>query len=194
VVYRIDSNDTLVHVDGAFRRFAQAVGVPDLPNAVLGRSLWSCIADDELRAVYTALVARARAGHVVRVKTRCDSPSLMRQVDMDISPLPGGEVEIACTAGAARARAADSQAPAAPLRLVLPRRPRRQVAGDRGRRRRAAAARAPDRTGRHARHLRRLPGGRRRRARDRRRGPAPLRSAARPRVERVGGRRRRYHR
>ena len=102
MVYRIDSNDTIVHVDGAFRRFAAAVGLPELPDDVLGRSLWSCIADDELRAVYTALVRRARAGHLVRVQTRCDSPSLMRSVDMDISPLPGGEIEIACTAGAAR--------------------------------------------------------------------------------------------
>jgi hypothetical protein len=102
VVYRIDSNDTIVHVDGAFRRFAEAVGVPDLPDDVLGRSLWGCIADDELRAVYTALVRRARAGHIVRFQTRCDSPSLWRRVDVEISPLPDGGVEIACTAGAAR--------------------------------------------------------------------------------------------
>jgi hypothetical protein len=102
VVYRIDSNDRIVHVDGAFRRFAEAVGVPHLPDDALGLSLWSFIDDDELRAVYTALVRRARAGHVVRVQTRCDSPSLMRRVDMDISPLPGDEVEIACTAGSAR--------------------------------------------------------------------------------------------
>lgn len=102
MVYRIDDNDTIVHVDGAFRRFATAVGVPELPDNALGRSLWSCIADDELRAVYTALVRRARAGHVVRVQTRCDSPSLMRMVQMDISPCPGGQVEIACRADGAR--------------------------------------------------------------------------------------------
>jgi hypothetical protein len=102
MVYRIDDNDTIVHVDGAFRRFATAVGVPELPDNALGRSLWSCIADDELRAVYTALVRRARAGHVVRVQTRCDSPSLMRMVQMDISPCPDGQVEIACRADGAR--------------------------------------------------------------------------------------------
>jgi hypothetical protein len=102
MVYRIDSNDRIVHVDRAFRRFAAAVGFPELPDDVVGRSLWSCIADDELRAVYTALVRRARAGHVVRVQTRCDSPSLMRCVDMNIAPLPSGLIEIACTAAAAR--------------------------------------------------------------------------------------------
>jgi hypothetical protein len=102
MVYRIDRNYTIVHVDGAFRRFAAAASFPQLPDHVLGRSLWSCIADDERRAVYAALVGRARAGHIVRVQTRWDSPSLIRTVDMEISPLPGGEVEIACAAGSAR--------------------------------------------------------------------------------------------
>jgi hypothetical protein len=102
MVYRIDSHDMIVHVDGAFRRFADAVGVPDLPEDSLGYELWTFIGDEELRAVYKALVSRARAGHVVRLETRCDSPSLMRTVEMDISPLPNGDVEIACRAGGAR--------------------------------------------------------------------------------------------
>jgi hypothetical protein len=103
MVYRIDANDVIVRVDGAFRRFARAVGLPELPDDALGQSLWNFIADDELRAVYAALVGRARAGgRTVQVQTRCDSPSLMRTVEMDISPRPGGEVEIACRAGTAR--------------------------------------------------------------------------------------------
>jgi hypothetical protein len=102
VVYRIDSNDVLVHVDGAFRRFAAAAGVPDLPDDALGRSLWNFIEDDELRAVYAALVARARDGHPVHVETRCDSPSIASNVEMDITLRADGDVEIACRAGSAR--------------------------------------------------------------------------------------------
>jgi hypothetical protein len=102
VIYRIDSNDAIVHMDGAFRRFAASVGVPELPDEALGRPLWSFIGDEELRAVYAALVARARGGRVVKVQTRCDSPSLARVVEMDISPRPGGEIEIACRSGSAR--------------------------------------------------------------------------------------------
>jgi hypothetical protein len=104
MVYRIDSNDVIVHVDGAFRRFAAAVGVPELPENALGRELWSFIADEELRALYSALVARARGGRVVQVETRCDSPTLSRTVQMDISLLPNGEVEIACKLGGVRLR------------------------------------------------------------------------------------------
>jgi hypothetical protein len=102
VVYRIDSNDILVYVDDAFRRFATAVGTPELAQEALGRPLWEFIEDDELRSIYVALVGRARAGNVVHVETRCDSPSMATRVEMDISPRGGGEVEIACRAGAAR--------------------------------------------------------------------------------------------
>jgi len=78
VIYRIDSDDRLTYADGAFHRFAYAAGVPDLAEQWYGRSLWHCIGDDELRALFVALVARARGGRTVRVSTRCDSPSLAR--------------------------------------------------------------------------------------------------------------------
>jgi len=101
VIYRIDSEDQLVYADGAFHRFAAGAGVPDLAEQWYGRSLWDSIGDDELRAVFVALVARARAGHTVHVSTRCDSPSLARSVAMEIAPASGGCVEFRCRLGRA---------------------------------------------------------------------------------------------
>jgi hypothetical protein len=102
MIYRIDRNDVVVHVDGAFRRFADAAGVSDLSDRALGRSLWSFIADDELRALYVALVARARSGRTVHVNTRCDSLSLACSVAMEIAPRANGEVEFTCRLGDAK--------------------------------------------------------------------------------------------
>ena len=105
MIYRIDANDHLVYADGAFHRFADAAGVPTLPAQWAGQSLWGCIADDELRAVFVALVARARSGHTVAFNTRCDSPSLNRTVAMEISPWSAGGVEFRCTLAEAELRA-----------------------------------------------------------------------------------------
>jgi hypothetical protein len=102
VIYRVDHQDRLVHADGAFNRFADAAGVPDLAEQWFGRSIWHCIGDDELRAVFVALVARARAGRTVKVSTRCDSPSLARSVAMEIVPVPGDGIEFRCRLGRAR--------------------------------------------------------------------------------------------
>jgi hypothetical protein len=102
VIYRIDAADNLVYADGAFHRFADAAGIPDLADRWYGRSLWDRIGDDELRAVFMALVARARAGHTVQVSTRCDSPSLARAVEMEIAPARDGCVEFRCRLGRAQ--------------------------------------------------------------------------------------------
>ena len=99
VIYRIDSNDLLVYVDGAFQRFADSTGVPDLPSHWLGQSVWGCFGDDELRAVYVALVARARAGRALSITTRCDSPGGHRTAAIELAPWTDGGVEFRCTLG-----------------------------------------------------------------------------------------------
>jgi hypothetical protein len=102
MVYRIDRNDALVYVDGAFRRFAEAAGVLDSSEDPLGQSLWSYIADDDLRAVYVALVAGARSGRTVRVTTRCESPGIAHSIEMEIARRGDGEVEFIGRLGDAR--------------------------------------------------------------------------------------------
>ncbi len=106
MVYRIDSNDKLVYVDGAFRRFAEAAGVPELPDRWLGQSLWRCIGDDDLRSVFVALVGRARAGNGVTIHTRCDSPNVARSVVMEIAPTGAGGIEFRCHLSDSRLRSA----------------------------------------------------------------------------------------
>jgi hypothetical protein len=106
VVYRIDADDRLVYADGAFHRFALASGVPDLPERWLGQSIWRCIGDDEMRAIFTALVGRARAGHRLTVNTRCDTPSVGRTIVMEIVPAGDGAVEFRCELDQARILAA----------------------------------------------------------------------------------------
>ena len=106
MVYRIDKDDRLVYADGAFHRFAAAEGVPDLPARWIGQSLWCCICDDELRALFVALVGRARAGNTVTVNSRCDSPSVKRSVVMEIVPGGEGSVEFRCTLDQTRIDAA----------------------------------------------------------------------------------------
>ena len=91
-----------MYADGAFHRFAAAAGIPDLADQWYGRSLWQSIGDDELRAVFVALVGRARTGRRVHVSTRCDSPSLARSVAMEIAPLADGGVEFRCRLGRTR--------------------------------------------------------------------------------------------
>jgi hypothetical protein len=97
VIYRIDSHDDLVYADGAIHSVADAAGVLSLPAEWLGKSLWGCIDDDELRAVMVALVARVRTGRTVAFNTRCDSTSPTRTVAMQIAPWADGGVEFRCT-------------------------------------------------------------------------------------------------
>jgi hypothetical protein len=102
VIYRIDSNDRLVYADGDFQRFAEASGEPELTARWLGQPLWHCIRDEDLRAVFVALVGRARAGHSLSVNTRCDSPGAPRAVVMRIAPVGDGGVEFRCELAEAR--------------------------------------------------------------------------------------------
>ncbi|MEA2479035.1 MAG: hypothetical protein QOJ07_957 [Thermoleophilaceae bacterium] len=102
MVYRIDKYDAIVYADGAFRSFAAAIGDPGLAERVLGEPLWSFIADPELCSLHLALVGSARSGRTITVRTRCDSPHMVRSVALTFAPRAGGEVELSCRlAGAA---------------------------------------------------------------------------------------------
>jgi hypothetical protein len=104
VIYRIDSHDHLVYADGGLDGFAHAAGVPRLPAQWVGKSLWGCIDDDEMRAVLVALVARARSGRTLAFNTRCEPPSVAHTVAMEIAPLADGGVEFRCAPAAGALR------------------------------------------------------------------------------------------
>ncbi|MEO8257680.1 MAG: hypothetical protein ABI868_10095 [Acidobacteriota bacterium] len=77
VAYTLDASDTIIAVNDAWIAFAAANdGVPLLPPAILGRSLWDFIADHTTILLYRRLFERVRAGvGPVRVTFRCDAPA-----------------------------------------------------------------------------------------------------------------------
>jgi hypothetical protein len=102
MVYRIDKHDRLVGFDYAFRAFATATGAPGLPEQWLGRAIWESSDRSEINMVFRALVARARGGRHVAVPTRCDTPHLMRRIEMTIEGGDDGEVTLTSQVTAAR--------------------------------------------------------------------------------------------
>jgi hypothetical protein len=99
LIYRIDAEDRLVHVSNGWEVFArenQGDGCA-APANVLGRSLWDFIHDLETRHLYGLLLERVRTrGSALQVPIRCDSPSLCREIEITVVPLPGGGVEFQC--------------------------------------------------------------------------------------------------
>lgn len=97
-IYRLDALDRITHVNRAWLSFAVENESDALtPEAVLRRPLWDFIADNETRHVYRMILSRVRSsGKEVRLPFRCDSPSIRRFMEMEISPLPEGAVEFKC--------------------------------------------------------------------------------------------------
>ena len=86
IVYRIDREDRLVHVNDAWMRYAKANadGADVTPTRLLGRRLWESIADQTTEEIYRRLVATARSGKVVRFHYRCDAPAYRRLFEMKV--------------------------------------------------------------------------------------------------------------
>jgi hypothetical protein len=94
--YRIDAGDRIDGVNEDWTRFAaendpfQAERSP-----ILGRSLWSCIADSTVSNLYQQIINAARLGRAVRFKYRCDAPSFRRLFEMRVTGANDGAVEFA---------------------------------------------------------------------------------------------------
>jgi hypothetical protein len=93
-LYRVDRNDTIVHVNEAWNEFALANGAPNLVAAhVLRRPLWSFMVDATTRLLYRDMMTRARAGHRLSVPFRCDGPTVRRYMTLGIAPGDAGSVQ-----------------------------------------------------------------------------------------------------
>lgn len=109
LLYQLTSGDEISAVNGAW--------ISSAPSQMLGRPLWDFIADKETRHIYRLLHHRVRTtGAPVRIMFRCDTPSLRRLLELEIS------------AGAAqgltyRVRSVEEQT-RAPAPLLDPRLPR----------------------------------------------------------------------
>ncbi len=94
--YRIDAADRIVAVSDNWLAFARRNGAPHLtPDAVLGRSLWGFIADQETVALSRMIFNRVRAREAEAVLPfRCNSPRIRRDLEMSVRSADGHGLEI----------------------------------------------------------------------------------------------------
>ncbi len=94
--YRIDEHDRLVYVGGDWMSFALANhGHALIPERMLGRSIWSFIAGDEITELYRQLFDRLRrSGGTAKFSCRCDAPHERRRIDMLIRSHTGGVLSV----------------------------------------------------------------------------------------------------
>ena len=96
-VYQIDSTDTVVSVSDNWHSFASDNGWDSKyhPEEVVGHKLWDFIQGIETRHLYEELFRRARSGRPGRpVPFRCDSPEERRFLELVLTPLANGHIEI----------------------------------------------------------------------------------------------------
>lgn len=92
--YVLDGRDRIEWVNDAWRQFAEANGAPSLADGVIGADLWRYVAGSETQAIYRALFSRAREGREIRVPYRCDSPVMVREFELVVTPV--GESGLRC--------------------------------------------------------------------------------------------------
>lgn len=98
--YRVDGDDTIKSISENWCAFAndnqwQARCPPD---GVVGRPLWEFIEGEETRQLYRDLFERVRAGRRPGpIPFRCDAPAERRFLELRLTPLSHGEIELIST-------------------------------------------------------------------------------------------------
>ena len=91
-VLQVDGGGLIRHVNEAWLRFGRENQLGDRP--LLGRGLFEFITDLPTQQLYQSLLEHVRrSGRPVRFAFRCDSPSLRRFMEMQMSLLPKDGVE-----------------------------------------------------------------------------------------------------
>lgn len=95
--YSIDGADSVVSVSDTWLAFARENGAPELTrDFVVGESLWEFIKGDTTKLLYKQLVQHVRdTDTTLVVPFRCDSPSVQRDMRLEIKQTCKGEVEFA---------------------------------------------------------------------------------------------------
>jgi len=91
--YRLDREDVLRSVSGAWDDFARENDAPHLSgNGVVGRSIWDFITGDEVRHLSGILFSTVRERErPVSVPFRCDAPDIRRWMTLSIAPTSDSE-------------------------------------------------------------------------------------------------------
>jgi len=109
---RIDPDDRIVSVDGAWKDWAEKEGDPDLVDSVVGTDLWEHFSDLAVQQIYAEILERVRGtGRPVRFAFRCDAPDCRRFMQMEVLR-DGDEVEFRSWT--------ESEVPREPVRLLNP--------------------------------------------------------------------------
>ena len=105
IVYRIDGDDRIVGVNEGWDDFARTEGESsEVAGAkVIGCELWSAVSDATIQQLYRLIVAKARAGAVVRFQYRCDAPGFRRRFEMSVERV-GDDVVFTSTLQSSEAR------------------------------------------------------------------------------------------
>jgi hypothetical protein len=97
--YVIDPADRVVAVDDGWIAFANENDAPDLPERVIGVSLWTFVANDTVRELYSTLFRRIRAtGRDITISFRGDSPSTRRYMKLSVGRGNGPPGTLLCRA------------------------------------------------------------------------------------------------
>ena len=102
--YAVDSDYVVTWVDDGFRRFAEANGVPELPDEVVGRELWDFVDGLETKELLRVLFERARMLGPTSFPYRCDGPAVRRSMVLEVTPTGHGGLELS-----SRLRSAESR-------------------------------------------------------------------------------------
>ena len=95
-VYRINASDRLIFVNEDWLEFARENQAEGLTREnVLNRSLWDFVTDPETQHIYELVFERVRSGGFgVTLPYRCDSPDRRRFMELEVTPLPAGSLQI----------------------------------------------------------------------------------------------------
>lgn len=93
--YVIDANDFIASVNDSWLAFARENGAGELTREfVVGRSLWEFVQGETTRLLYQQLVRQIRAeGTRMVIPFRCDSPSVQRDMRLEIKQTTDGKVQ-----------------------------------------------------------------------------------------------------
>jgi hypothetical protein len=93
--YDVDAAGCITFVDDGWRAFAAANGAPQYADTatLYGVPLFSFMSDNTTQHVYAVLMDRVRRDRVsVRVPFRCDSPTLRRWLELEMTPREDGGI------------------------------------------------------------------------------------------------------
>jgi len=95
LTYVIDNTDKVVSTNSEFGSFAKESDAASLEYSVHGKSIWSFMGAEKLKALYMQLFEGVRATQkAVDINFRCDNAQVLKFMNMTIEPEPDNFLKI----------------------------------------------------------------------------------------------------